>query len=338
MLKRSIALLLVVAGVSAAAFGQSPDTKPEPTPLTKAFAFSFDGNGGYLGVQTVEVTSDNFARYGLKQVRGVAVDKVMENSPAKTAGIQPGDVIVRFNGDEVTSTRKFSRLVGEVAPDHSVPITVVRNGSEQELNATIGKREIPKFENGNFNFAMPEGFEKLKIDELKVLPPLKDMPEGQMPKIFGAPGGEGKAFTWTAGSNRQIGVGINELTKQLAEHFGVDGGVLVNSVRENSPASRAGLIAGDIIVDVNGKAVKGNFDLVRTINEKKEGDVQITFVRDRNRQTISVTPEIGKDSGFIFRTGDDDSSPEPGVFKLTRPAKPMVAPSPLTTVISGPIT
>ena len=106
--------------------------------------------------------------------------------------------------------------------------------------------------------------------------------------------------------------------------MGVDGGVMISSVRENSPAAKAGLKAGDIIVEAGGKAVKNNFDLMRIINDKKDGDIQLTFVRDKNRQTISITPEMSKDSGFVFETdGDDDGvmiAPRAGEFNFTNEA------------------
>jgi membrane-associated protease RseP (regulator of RpoE activity) len=116
---------------------------------------------------------------------------------------------------------------------------------------------------------------------------------------------------------------------------------MISNVRENSPASRAGLRAGDIIVDVDGKAVTNNLELMRAIGEKKEGDVQLTFVRDGNRQTVSVTPEAGKDGGFLYEFKNEDgvTPPAPGQqFKAARPATPptpMVAPAPMTLLRPG---
>ena len=71
------------------------------------------------------------------------------------------------------------------------------------------------------------------------------------------------------------------------------------------------------------KPVKGDFDLIRAINGKKEGDVQLTIVRDRNRQTISVTPEVSKDGGFLFKTDGEDGmtlAPTPGA-RSARPGR-----------------
>lgn len=320
MYTKTLLTVLIVTTSFVLAFGQTPEAKKEKEKAVQAFSFAFDGDGGYLGVQTQEVTKENFSKFGLASVRGVAVDKVLENSPAQAAGLQAGDVIVRFENEGVSSVRKLTRLISEVAPDHQVKITVLRNNSEQDITATLGKRPMPKFENGNFTYSIPG----MKLGELKELPTMPTMPE--MPKIMTTPGAEGKAFTWKLGGGRQIGIGVMSLTKQLAAHYGVDGGLLVNDVRENSPADKAGLKAGDIIVEAEGKAVKGDFDLIRTINEKKDGDVSITFVRDGKRQTVNVTPEASKDGGFIFRTGDENglATPmAPGQLKAARPMTPM---------------
>lgn len=321
MYTKSLVTVLIVTSSFVLAFGQTPEAKKEKEKAVQAFSFAFDGDGGYLGVQTQEVTKENFSKFGLASVRGVAIEKVMENSPAQAAGLQAGDVIVRFENEEITSVRKLTRLISEVAADHQVKITVLRNNSEQEITATLGKRPMPKFENGNFAYTIPD----IKLGELKELPTMPKMPE--VPRIMTRPGGEGKAFTWTIGGGRQIGVGVLALSKQLAAHYGVDSGLLVNDVRENSPADKAGIKAGDIIVEAEGKAVKGDIDLIRTINEKKDGDVSITYVRDGKRQTVSVTPETSKDGGFIFRTGDENgiATPiAPGQLKATRPMAPMV--------------
>ena len=88
----------------------------------------------------------------------------------------------------------------------------------------------------------------------------------------------------------QIGVGVTPMTEQLAKYFGVEHGILINSVRDNSPASKAGLKAGDVIVDIDGIPVNGALGVVHAISDKGESDVVITIVRDRKRQTTSITP------------------------------------------------
>jgi len=330
MLSKSFLSVMIVTSAFTLVFGQTPEAKKDVDNAPKAFAFSFDGGGSYLGVQTQEVNKENFAKFGLKEVLGVAVEKVMENSPAAAAGLQAGDVIVKFNGEDVTGARKLTRLVSEVDPDHQARITVVRNGREQDVTATLEKRKMPAFENGNFEMGAPMG--RFEMPDMKDMPDFKNLPNGDM-KVFSVPGGEGRAFTFRTGG-RQIGAGITPLTKQLAAHFNVDSGSMVSEVREGSPAEKAGLKAGDIIVEVDGTAVKGNFDLIKAVNDKKEGPVNLTIVRGGSRQTISVTPEAAKDGGNFFYKGDgEDGSiapPMPGTFKAFPriPAFPAAAPAP----------
>ncbi len=317
---------------------QKPE-KPEKAAKGQVFSFQFDG-GSYLGIEPQEVTKDNFGKFGLSGVRGVAVEKVVENSPAAQAGLQTGDVIIKFEGEEVESVRKLSRLIAEVAPDHQVRLTILRNGNEQEITATMGKREFPGVFNGNFKM---ENFPKMEnMPNFQVMPKL---PDGQlMPKFeLFPPGVKGDAFVWKGdgegfffGSNRQIGVSVSSLTKQLGEYFGVtDGrGLLVSSVRENSPAAKAGLKAGDIIVEADGKEIKNNADLIRALNDKKEGDITLTIIRDRNRQTVQVTPEKLKGEieplfeGITPTTNLRVITPQPQAapYTMVTPATPQIAP------------
>jgi serine protease Do len=310
--------------------------QPERREKPEVFSFQFDG-GSFLGIETEEVTRENFARFGLSTVRGVAVEKVVENSPAANAGLQAGDVIIKFDGEEVKSVRKLSRLIAEVAPDQRVELTILRNGDEREITATMGKREFPAVFNGNFKM---ENF-----PNVQTLPRMPEMP--RMPQVeIVPPGARNDAFVWKNdgegafffGSNRQIGVSVSSLTKQLGEYFGVSEGkgLLISNVRENSPAAKAGLKAGDVIVAADGKEVKSNMDLMRALNDKKEGTVELTIIRDRNRQTVQVTPE--KIQGEITPLFDENlPTPAPNVrvvtpqiqvapYTMVKPSTPTVTP------------
>lgn len=86
----------------------------------------------------------------------------------------------------------------------------------------------------------------------------------------------------------QIGVGITPLTKQLAQYFGVEGGILIDDVRPDLPGSKAGLKAGDVIVGIDGEPVRGALGLIRAIDDKKEGDISLTIVRDRKNNTVRL--------------------------------------------------
>ncbi|MEP7214026.1 MAG: PDZ domain-containing protein, partial [Acidobacteriota bacterium] len=283
---------------------------------SRGFAYVFGSDGGYLGVQTEEITKDNLGKYGLREVRGVGVGEVTAGSPAQVAGLQTGDVIVNFNGEEVTSVRKLTRLLSEVAPEHQSKLTVLRNGESRDLTVTLGKRPMPKFEDGGF--ALPPAGRSGRLivpptGAMPTLPPMAELPQIQaMPPMPQMPGGGDNFFVFRGfGSGRQIGANTRPLTKQLAEHFGVTGGVLVDQVREDSPAAKAGLKAGDIIVEIDGKEVTGNIDIARAIAAKKSGDVELTIVRDRNRQTIRVTPETVSDGPSMLQAPDANYFSQP---------------------------
>lgn len=279
-------LIVTTAAVSFAQDAPEPPSAPKaPRAAAEARAFSFAfGGGSYIGVELDEVTRENMSKFGLREVRGVAIDKVADNSPAQAAGLQVGDVIVKFSGEDVTSVRKLTRLLGEVAPDHQAKMKIVRNGDERDITVTVGKRPTPTWARGDGTFSTT-------MPKMPAMPAMPKMPEWK-------PGQAPRAFVWS-GNTRTIGISMMSLTKQLGETYGVtDGkGILITEVHENTPASKAGLRAGDVIVEVDGKEITPQHGLFHVLREKKEGDITLTIVRDRNRQTFTVTPEAGKGFG-----------------------------------------
>jgi len=240
------------------------------------FSLLVDGSG-FLGVHAEDISKENMGRYGLNQVRGVGVTQVVKDSPAEKAGIRKDDVILRLDGENVTSVRKLNRLVSEIAPDQSVRVAISRAGAEHELTATIAKRRNT-FTGDAFNYVEPKVWRW----------------EGPLT-------GQADNLVFALSNRRRIGVTTTELTKQLADYFGVaDGrGVLVTSVSDDGPAARAGVKAGDVITAVDGEKVDSTGDVSRIVNSKKEGDVTLTVVRNKSQQTIKVTPKEGESFGNI---------------------------------------
>ena len=113
---KSLFVFVVLLTVSATVFAQETFRVPVEREMRRVIVGV--PSGGYLGIQPKEITKENYANFGLSEVRGVAITKVIEKSPAADAGVQENDVIVRFNGNSVTSTRQLLRLIAEVAPDH----------------------------------------------------------------------------------------------------------------------------------------------------------------------------------------------------------------------------
>ncbi|HVF55771.1 MAG TPA: PDZ domain-containing protein [Pyrinomonadaceae bacterium] len=277
----------------------------QPFPAIAPAMALFAGDN-FLGVEAEEVTSENSGRYALRgEARGVGVSRVLKGSPAERAGIRENDVIVRFDGEAVTSVRKLNRLIDESAPGHVARLTVLRNGSEQEISATLGKREGGLLQGlGDVTplTIAPAQIEELRRraeelhgrgDEMKRYGEEARKQAEELrrnnPNLFN----NHELFALSYLGGRRIGVSTTGLGKQLADYFGVseDGGALVNSVEENSPADKAGLKAGDVIVEVDDQKITDTGQLSRAIGRKNEGDVTLTIVRDRKRRKIKVTPE-----------------------------------------------
>jgi serine protease Do len=303
-----IAALIIGAGVIAGkiATAQAPEPQtPEvvaaiddqepttPAPEAREFSMMFDG-GTFLGIYAEDVSRENMARYGMREVRGVGVTQVMKDSPAEKAGIRKDDVIVRFDGDSVTSTRKLNRLVGECSPDQTVRLTISRGGAEQEVSATLSKRNLNGILRGQIRDDVWRGIERSFPPMVQIAPMAPD-------ENFKFNSGDGN-FMFFFG-NRRIGVSTQTLTKQLADYFGAkDGGILITSVGENTPAAKAGLKAGDVITTVDGEKVNSPGDISRAINKKDDGTVTLTVLRDHNSRTVTLTPEKNPE-GSTIRTG-----------------------------------
>ena len=277
--------IVLLMGVPAAAQRRPPSPSTPPSPgiavpvpvppdAPMAFSFSLDGSS-YLGVSPENITKENMSQYGLSVPRGVGVSNVSPGSPAERAGLKKGDVILQFDGEPVTSTRKLFRLIGESAPEQSVRLTISRNGSEQQINVTLGQRSPSA---RTFMPGRPDERGFFRVD-----PPSTPRGWTEAPEFF----------AYSFGNNRRVGITTTPLTKQLAEFFGVSvgHGLLISSVSENSPASKAGLKAGDVITEVNGEKIEDTGDFLRALNLKEEGEVTLTIIRDKSQRTIKVTPE-----------------------------------------------
>jgi len=280
--KHVLSLLFAITLSTGIALAQQrpAEPAPPPNPDDDAFVNTFNFFGdGFLGVYAEDVNKDNMVRYHLNQVRGVGVTQIVKDSPAEKAGLRKDDVILRIDGDNVTSVRKLNRVISEIAPEQSVRVTISRAGAEQELTATMGRRNENAF----------HGW-------------LRDNPgnwEWEGPSITN----DGPWVFALAGS-RRIGISTTELTKQLADYFGVTGGhgVLVTNVSDDGPAAKGGLRAGDVITTVDGETVETSGDISRVINRKKDGEVTLTIIRNKQQQTLRVMPsEGGRPGGLIGR-------------------------------------
>jgi serine protease Do len=215
----------------------------------------------------------------------------LEDTPAANAGLQQDDVLVSWNGARLEGVAQLQRHMRERPAGRSVRLGVFRDGKARDVNVTLGKREgmTGAFvgPDGVLGFRVdPTDQERLRerMDELRVrMRDLRDRvgPEGEAVRAY-----------WMAISERgRLGVSIQNLGDQLAQYFGVEQGALITSVLEDSPAQRAGLKAGDVIVGIAGEGVEGPADVMRALRDREAGPVDLRIMRDRKARTISVELE-----------------------------------------------
>jgi serine protease Do len=340
----SLALLLLTL---CAANAPAQETQTRRAPADGAYAFAF-GGGNHLGVSVESVTRENMSGFNLRgEPRGVVVREVLENGPAAKAGLQKNDVILRFDGEQISSAQKLQRLINESAPEHTARLSISRSGAEQELSVTLGKREaFTSRPFGDFKFPDVQAFgsnseefkrhaeelkrnaEKWQRDSEEWKRRAKEFDRNSqemrrnLEEKFRADG-FGNNFTLIYGAGgRRIGITTQELTGQLADYFGVSerGGLLVTSVAQNSPAAKAGLRAGDVVTEVDGTRLRDAGELSRALNRRDEGEVTLSITRDRKTRTIKVTPDRTQNNPTFYTPGGIGANIAPMTLSAPRVA------------------
>ena len=235
---------------------------------------------GFLGVYLGSGMDEEFREsLGFKGSGGAFIDQVVEDGPADKAGLEDGDIIVKFNGKEVESESYLRRLIRKTTPGDKVKVTVFRDGKEMEFGVEMGKSKELK----TFSWDKKQWFPKISKHAKKI-------------RIYCD---EDRAW---------LGVELQDLSEQLGEYFKVkDGeGALVSSVVEKSPAEKAGLKAGDVIVKLDGEDVDDSDDVIEVICDKKPDDeVTVEVVRGGKTKTIKavLTEHPEKCKCYIYGPG-----------------------------------
>lgn len=291
------ALACTSAGVLATARADDQAQKTEPRKETRTRTIVVDdGNGDALfrlagddGVR-IGITVANLDDEQAKTMTGALVTGVRDESPAAKAGLKEKDVITEFDGEKVRSARQLSRLVSETPPGRTVSLAAMRDGKRVELRVAPEETRRSMLREGDM---APWTFERR-------LPPPElgsgerrfffDMPEGGHHFEFHGPA-EGDADMATMPREKgRLGIGIQDLSDQLAEYFGTGDGVLVSSVTKDSPAAKAGVRAGDVITSVDDKPVTNGRELTAAVRHAEDGaTLKLGYVRDKKAGTATAT-------------------------------------------------
>jgi len=259
--------------------------------------------GSYLGVFIADVTADDVGRLDLRRESGVRITGVADEGPARDAGLQEEDVIVSWNGDRVESEAQLRRMLGETPAGRGVSLGVIRGGTEMPIDVELGNRGGPGGVVTLRSGWDEEGAIHLREQLEKTREHLGDMNVRirEMPHVM----------TFMSMRGGRLGVGIQGLEPQLAEYFGLGErtGVLITTVKEDSPAAEAGLKAGDVILSVGGEDIGSAGDVSRLVWDAEAGPVAIGILRDRDERTLTVDlpeaesawqSEDGEMNGFFF--------------------------------------
>jgi serine protease Do len=208
------------------------------TPIIEQLQKFGETRRGWLGVRIQNVDDSIAESLNLGKARGALIAGIDDKGPAKPAGLKTGDVIVKFDGKDVKQSRDLPKIVASAPIGKEVEVIVIRDGKEVTKTVKLGR-----LEDG-------EKFAKAKVG-------------GDDVDADAAP----SAVKSALGMDFQ---GLNDdARKKFAIKDGVKGGVVVTKVDPSSNAAEKRIQPGEIIVEVNQKAVNSPADLVSTIKALK---------------------------------------------------------------------
>jgi serine protease Do len=201
---------------------------------------------GWLGVKIQQVTDEIGDSLNIKPARGALIAGVDDKGPAKPAGIEAGDVVVKFDSKDIKDMKDLPRIVADTPVGKEVDVVVIRKGQEVIKKVTLGRLQDD--------------------DQVK-----------EASAKSSTPGDADKPATQKA-----LGLDLAALTKDLRTKYKIKDsvkGVVVTSVDSNSDAADKRLSAGDVIVEVAQEAVTNAGDVKKRIDQlKKDGKKSVLLL------------------------------------------------------------
>jgi serine protease Do len=217
---------------------------------------------GWIGVRIQSVSPDLAEGLKLPGAKGALVASVSPGGPAEAAGIKQGDVVLKFDGRDVTEMRGLPRIVAETPVQKTVDVVVWRKGKEVNLTAKVGE--------------YPENEDLASVE-----------PASQQP-----------AQEEEGGKIESLGIDLASLDQKSRDKYGLGGdaeGVLVTDVAQDGPAAEKDLRPGDVIVEVDQKAVKSPGDVRDRVKAAQDNGYRVvTLLVNRKGDFQWVAVKIGK--------------------------------------------
>src|SRR6266487_1160596 len=200
---------------------------------------------GWLGVRIQQVTDEIAESLNIKPARGALVAGIDDKGPAKPAGIEPGDVVVKFDGKDIKEPKDLSRVVADTAVGKEVDVVIIRKGAEETRKVTLGRLE--------------DGEKAVQAAAKTQAEPVE------------------KPVTQKA-----LGLDLASLSKDLRTRYKVKDsvkGVIITSVDGTSDAAEKRLSAGEVIVEIAQEAVSNAADVKKRVDQlKKDGKKSVLLL------------------------------------------------------------
>jgi serine protease Do len=203
---------------------------------------------GRIGVSIDQVSRDVAESIGLGRAQGALVRSVEAGSPADKAGIEPNDIITKFNGNTIDRATDLSRMVGNTKPGSRATLTVFRKGATRDLNVNIAELEQER------------------------APRASSPPKDEKPK--GSPAAQ------------SVGLQVSELTDAQKKELKVRGGVKVDAATEG--AARAGIREGDVITQIGNTEINNVRDFDAAVGKADRTKPMALYVRRGELAAILV--------------------------------------------------
>jgi serine protease Do len=212
---------------------------------------------GRIGIGVEGISRDAVDEFGLKDRKGAVVKTVSPGGAAAKAGLEPGDVIIAYNGKPVASRDELVQMVVATKPGTSVPVRIVRDRAEKTVNVTVDELDLEA--------------------------------EGNLSSRNRERGDDTGQATSTG-----FGLRLQNISPQDARELKLDSsrGALIADVEQGSPAARAGLRPGDVIVRVGREPIASATDAQRELGKvPSRGTAFLRVLRDGQETFVSVTKE-----------------------------------------------
>ncbi len=212
---------------------------------------------GWLGVNIQQVTPDIAESLGLKDSSGALVARVTDDGPAAKANIHNGDVILRFNSQDVKEMKTLPRIVAETVIGKDVPVIVWRDGKEMTVQAQVG--ELP------------------------------DSPQQVASNAPAPPRPPANRNTEISG----LGAHLSSITDEMRDKFKIGAdqkGVVVTDVSPDGAAAGRGLKPGDVIVEVQQEPVSSPADVQERMDRYRKQNRKTVLMLVQSSEGLRWVP------------------------------------------------